>query len=64
MLGSSPTGVTVAVAQLVEQRIVDPQVAGSNPVSHLMPCWLKWYSTGLENQHSERISEFESQARR
>src|SRR5438067_11420944 len=26
--------ITVAVAQLVEQRIVDPRVAGSSPVSH------------------------------
>ena len=26
--------------------------------------WLNWYSTGLENRHSERISGFESQALR
>ena len=29
-----------------------------------MACWLNWYSTGFENRHSERISGFESQARR
>ena len=29
-----------------------------------MQSWLKWYSIGLENRHSERISEFESQALR
>ena len=29
-----------------------------------MPCWLNWYSTGLENQHSERIWEFDSLTRR
>ena len=26
--------------------------------------WLNWYSIGLENRHSERISGFESQALR
>ena len=30
----------------------------------IMPSWLNWYSTGLENRHSEWISEFESLARR
>ena len=54
----------VAVAQMVEQRIVDPPVASSILDSHPMSCWLNWYSTGHENRHSERISEFESQARR
>ena len=29
-----------------------------------MQCWLNWYSSGLEIHHSERISEFESQALR
>lgn len=29
-----------------------------------MQSWLNWYSTGLENRHSARISEFESQALR
>ena len=29
-----------------------------------LPCWLNWYSIGLENRHSVRISEFESLARR
>ena len=39
MLGSSPTGVTVAVAELVMQWIVVPRGeilnAGSSPVGHL-----------------------------
>ena len=67
MLGSSPAGIMLAVAQMEEQWIVAPQVAGSSPVSHpsrVGSIWLNWYSTGLEIQHSERISEFESQARR
>ena len=29
-----------------------------------MQSWLNWYSIGLENRHSNRISEFESQALR
>ena len=29
-----------------------------------MQRWLNWYSTGLENRQSERISGFESQALR
>lgn len=33
--GSSPSRRTVAVAQLEEQWIVDPPVAGSSPVGHL-----------------------------
>ena len=52
----------VGVAQMVEQWIVDLLVASSILVSHLMSCWLNWYSTGLANRHSEKISEFESQA--
>lgn len=27
-----------------------------------LPCWVNWYTTGLENQHSERISRSESWA--
>lgn len=34
MPGSSPAPVTVAVAQLVERRIVNPKAAGSSPVGH------------------------------
>ena len=34
MLGSSPAGIMLAVAQMEEQWIVAPQVAGSSPVSH------------------------------
>lgn len=33
--GPSPAGQAVTVAQQAEQRIVDPPVAGSRPVSHL-----------------------------
>ena len=35
MMGSIPSGVAVAVAQLVEQWIVIPPVAGSIPVGHI-----------------------------
>ena len=35
VVGSSPTGSTVTVAQMVEQRIVVPQAAGSSPAGHL-----------------------------
>ena len=34
--GSSPAPATVAVAQLVEHRVVVPNVVGSSPISH--PC--------------------------
>lgn len=34
MLGSSPAGITVAVAELAMLRIVVPNDAGSNPVGH------------------------------
>ena len=30
----------------------------------ILQSWLKWYSIGLENRHSARISGFESQALR
>lgn len=35
MSGSSPVGAAVAVAQLVEHRIVVPNVVGSMPIGHL-----------------------------
>ena len=34
-VGSNPTSATVTVADLVMHRIVVPDYAGSNPVSHL-----------------------------
>lgn len=48
------------VEYLVEaQGVESSKLSGS-----IMECWLNWYSSGLENRHSERISEFESQALR
>lgn len=36
VVGSNPTISTVAVAQLVEHRIVVPNVVGSSPIGHLI----------------------------
>lgn len=48
------------VEYLVEaQGVESSKLSGS-----IMECWLNWYSSSLENCHSERISEFESQALR
>lgn len=51
------------VEYLVEaQGVESSKLSGS-----IMECWLNWlnwHSSGLENRHSERISEFESQALR
>ena len=44
MLGSSPAGITVAVAELAMLRIVAPNDAGSNPVGHL------WMSRSIGKQ--------------
>ena len=50
-VGSNPTSATVTVADLVMHRIVVPDYAGSNPVSHLkgLIYWgvPKWQGTGL-----------------
>lgn len=48
------------VEYLVEaQGVESSKLSGS-----IMECWLNWHNSGLENRHSERISEFESQALR
>lgn len=45
--------------------MIEAQGVESSKLSEsTMECWLNWYSSGLENHHSERISEFESQALR
>ena len=52
------------IVQLVERLILTQKVVGSNPAAPVMVCWLNWYSSGLENRHSVRISGFKSQAHR
>lgn len=54
----------LVVAQLEEYSFHKRKVRGLVPLSQTMPCWLNWYSIGLESRHSERISGFKSQARR
>ena len=47
------------------EYLVEAQGGESSKLSgSIMECWLNWYSNCLENSHSERISEFESQALR
>lgn len=48
----------------VEYLVEAQGVESSKFSGSIMECWLNWYSSGLENRHSERISEFESQALR
>lgn len=48
----------------VEYLVEAQEVESSKLSGSIMECWLNWYSSGLENRHSERISEFESQALR
>lgn len=44
MMGSSPSGVTVAVADMAMHRIVVPKYVGSNPTGHI------WMNKDFGNQ--------------
>ena len=57
MLGSNPTGITVALAQLGEQRFVVPPVTGSTPVSHPKPRSSSGRTPGSQpgNRRSNRL---------
>lgn len=44
----------------VECLVEAQEVESSKLSGSIMECWLNWYSSGLENRHSERILGFKS----